>query len=251
MIQGREKNMNHNFSGDSRSNQRAKRRKTNLILNSLIVIVLLLIIIVSVTIFFGGSEKASSQNEGKKIESSENNQEKTDSNIGEDDSENTTNDEEAGEETSSDSNDGTDSDSNSDETSSEEEETSTEEETGTETNTEDVVSEGGDDPNVKTTITNPGWIPIGTSQTGEHVTVYDSKSADWQEMIQAMTYATGLDPTNLTVWFLGRNNESGSQSIGTISSKDQSKIYRVQIEWVDSQGWKPIKVEELLENDRR
>lgn len=236
------KQKDFDFKGDSRLFQRSKRRKTNLILNGLIALVLLLIIIVSITIFFGGSDESGSPKEdSKNIESKENNQtNQEDSNVdnGEDESENST----AEEEVDEDSNSESDSD-----TGTGTDETSTEDETESEA----VITEGGSDPNVKAIITNPEWTPVGTTQTGEHATVYDQNSTDWQEMIQAISYATGVEQSDMTVWFLGRHNESGSQSIGTISSKDQSKIYRVVIEWVDGQGWKPIKTEELIENDRR
>lgn len=235
------KHKDFDFKGDSRLNQRSKRRKTNLILNSLIVLVLLLIIIVSVTIFFGGSNESSSPKEDTKHieskDSNQSNQEESNVDNQEDDSDNTTVEEDV------------DSDSDSTSSDSESDETSTE--NNSETESDAVVTEGGSDPNVKATITNPDWQPVGTSQSGEHATVYDQNSTDWQEMLHAISYATGVDQSNMTVWFLGRNNESGSQSIATISSKDQSKIYRVVIEWVDGQGWKPLQAEELLENDRR
>jgi hypothetical protein len=68
---------------------------------------------------------------------------------------------------------------------------------------------------------------------------------DWQEMLQAISYATGVDQSNMTVWFLGNNGPN--KSVGTISTKDQSEKYRVYIDWVDGQGWKPVKVEVLNE----
>ncbi|MFD2446151.1 DUF1510 family protein [Bacillus sp. CGMCC 1.16607] len=243
--------MKHSFNGDSRSNQRAKRRKTNLILNSLIAIVVLLIIIVSISIFWGGGEKASSsQDDSTQTENKDKGQKDSSTNNEEDDSENESNVEDSDDESTSTGESETETVSGTDSESSDDT-SNTEDESLDDSEYEDIVTEGGNDPNVKTTITNPNWKPVGTTQSGEHNTVYDSESTDWQEMIQAMTYATGLDPSNTTVWFLGRNNPSGSQSIATISTKDQSQIYRVIIEWVDGQGWKPLKVEELLQNDRR
>ena len=44
-----------------------------------------------------------------------------------------------------------------------------------------VKYESSDDPVVKETIIQTGWEPIGTTQTGEHVSLYDGKSADWNE----------------------------------------------------------------------
>lgn len=229
------------YLGDSRSNLRAKRRKTNLILNSLIAIVLLLIIFVSFSIFFSDGENTNGE-----IQNVENNSEENSSTSEEQTEKQETNTEDT-EESDTATNSENEEEIVEEETSSDDE-TNTEEVTMTEPNSEDVITEGGSDPNVKTTITNPDWQPVGTTQTGEHVAVYDGNSTDWQEMLQAISYGTGLEQNNMTVWFLGNNGQN--QSIGTISSKDQSVFYRVFLEWVDGQGWKPIKIEELYESDR-
>ena len=52
----------------SRSLLRAKRRKTNIVLNTLIVVVLLLIVVVTVNIFFSDDQTASKSND--KVENS-------------------------------------------------------------------------------------------------------------------------------------------------------------------------------------
>lgn len=64
-------------------------------------------------------------------------------------------------------------------------------------------------------------------------------------MLKAISYATGLDQNNLTVWFLGRDNSTANGSIGTVSAKNSKQKYRVYIKWVDGKGWEPTKVEEL------
>ncbi|MBT2754637.1 YrrS family protein [Mesobacillus foraminis] len=201
-----------------RSGKLAKRRKTNLVLNSLIAIVLLLIIFVSVNIFFGDVESKGT-NEDTAAES------KTEESAKENAGSNPSGDTEAKE----------------DSTEAEEE---TDAENKEEEDSEPVVTEGGSSPDVKKTIENPDWEPIGTSQSGEHVAVYDQNAVDWQEMIKAISYATGIDSNNMTVWFLG-NNGGPNSAAGTISEKGGSVKYRVAIEWVDGKGWKPVKVEEL------
>jgi cytoskeletal protein RodZ len=230
--------------GASRSDQRAKRRKTNLILNSLIVIVILLIVIVSYSIFFGNGEKASptaADASGQAQENQEGNSEVDDS------AESSTNEENEGSEGNSSVTEENPDDT--EDTGSDENETDT---TVEEPESENIVSEGGTDPNVKNTITNPDWQPVGTTQSGEHVPVYDKSAVDWKEMEKAISYGTGLNQSEMTLWFLGRNKEGAeNQSVATVSTKDNSVTYRVYIEWVDGQGWKPIKVEELFENDRR
>ncbi|MDT0161992.1 MULTISPECIES: DUF1510 family protein [Bacillaceae] len=226
--------MNGNFeesNGSSRSGKRAKRRKTNIILNTLIGVVLLLIIIVSAAIFLGGNDdEAAEQAPASEKADPENNDKNNDNN---------TSDETAGQEEEADqaedsAQDGGDAE-NADEDNGEE----AEEDQDIEEDAE--VTDGGSAPDVEKTIVNPSWQPVGTSQTGEHTAVYEG--VDWNEMVQAITYATGIPESNMTIWFLGNNGPN--QSVGTVSTKDQQEKYRVYIEWVDGQGWKPVKMEEL------
>ncbi|MGD6853720.1 DUF1510 family protein [Bacillus infantis] len=226
--------MNGNFeesNGSSRSGKRAKRRKTNIILNTLIGVVLLLIIIVSAAIFLGGNDDEAAEQAPASEEADPENNDK--------DNDNNTSDETAGQEEETDqaedsAQDGGDAE-NPDEDNGEEAE-------GDQDIEEDAeVTDGGSAPDVEKTIVNPSWQPVGTSQTGEHTAVYEG--VDWNEMVQAITYATGIPESNMTIWFLGNNGPN--QSVGTVSTKDQQEKYRVYIEWVDGQGWKPVKMEEL------
>lgn len=234
--------MNRNFdssSRESRSELRGKRRKTNLVLNMLIGLVILLIIFVSVKIFFGGNDenaaekeqKIESKQDEKDIDTEENKNSAIDENKDEKQTEPETENTDESEENSAD----TEADDEIDPIPANEEEA--------------VVTEGGSNGNVKKTIENPSWKPIGTTQTGEHYAVYDKESVDWAEMLQAMSYATGVDQSNMNVWFLGNNGFN--KSVGTITTKDQKQIYRVYIDWVDGQGWKPTKVEELKEVEKK
>lgn len=200
-----------NNENKTRYQQRSKRKKTNLILNGLIIAVILLIGFVSYSIFHTNDEN----NAGTKKESN--------TKVGQ---------EEKNEETAN----PTD---NSDEITDEEDAPAEEDES----ENGEIVTEGGSDSNVVKTIENSSWQPVGTTQSGEHVASY-SEGVDWNEQINALSYATGLDSSNMTVWFLGNNNDP-QKSIGTVSSKDQSEKYRVYIEWVDGSGWKPTKVEEI------
>ncbi|MEK3991288.1 MULTISPECIES: YrrS family protein [Robertmurraya] len=208
----------------SRFNQRSKRRKTNLILNGLIGIVLVLIIVVSGVIFLGNDDKATTEKEQEQsIEASNDVNEEEESS------------EEVTEGADSEMDEG---DSSSDSSSLSEESS---EEASSNDNEETIVTEGGADSNVVRTIVNPNWEPVGTSQTGEHTSVYSG--VDWDEMVSAIEYATGLSEDNMTIKFLG--NDGHNKSKGTVFSKDRTQIYRVSIEWVDGEGWKPTLVEEL------
>ena len=64
----------------TRSLLRAKRRKTNIVLNTLIVIVLLLIVVVTVNVFFGDDKTASKEDAERASALSQSGQEKKDTN---------------------------------------------------------------------------------------------------------------------------------------------------------------------------
>lgn len=107
-----------------------------------------------------------------------------------------------------------------------------------------ITRQESSDPVVKETIINTSWEPVGTSQSGEHVSVYDTNSVDWQEKLEAITYATGLAEGDMYVMHIG-NGGGPQKSIGTVQSKDMSKKYRVHLEWVEKEGWKPVKMDIL------
>ncbi|MFE8703261.1 DUF1510 family protein [Cytobacillus sp. FJAT-54145] len=215
----------------SRYDQRSKKRKSNIILNSLIGVVVLLIGIVSATIFLGEDEEAST-----KVKNSAENNETT---------EQATDDEETEETNSTDEDTSTDEESNSETETVEESDSNTEDTDSSESghSETEVITEGSEDPNVLNTIVDPSWQPVGTTQTGEHVNVYGG--VDWDEMVKAISYATDIPVDNMTIHFLGNNGHN--KSVGTVYPKGKQNIYRVYIEWVDGQGWKPTKVEELAE----
>ncbi|MDP4083421.1 MAG: YrrS family protein [Bacillota bacterium] len=217
--------MNQDFQSNSRSSYRAKRKKTNIILNGLIIIVLLLIAIVAYSIFSTGNDKTASKGTSQKTEAKQTqHKEKSQKNVAANSGDqNSTGDQNVQSGTGDSSTPGNTNDS------------------------EAVTTEGGSSPDVQQTIQNPDWKPVGTTQNGQHSAVYDSSSTDWQEMLNAISYATGLDKSNMTVWFLGRDKNTANGSVGTVSSKDKQQKFRVYIEWVDGQGWKPTKVEELSE----
>ncbi|RTR35364.1 DUF1510 family protein [Robertmurraya yapensis] len=223
----------------SRYHRRTKKKKTNIVLNGLIGFVLLLIIVVSINIFFGGNddERAEQNVEETKGETS-NAPEAT-----EDESSQVSEDEASEEETETEQSSTDVSGENEEEASEEEadEEEMDENEVEEEESGEAVVSEGGSSPNVVKTIVNPAWKPVGTVQTGEHHNTYDG--VDWEEMVDAISYATGISEDQMTIHFLGNNGPN--KSVGTVYTKGKTEIYRVYIEWVDGQGWKPTQVEQL------
>ncbi|MEH7354204.1 YrrS family protein [Neobacillus drentensis] len=225
--------MSNDFNSNSRSGYRAKRKKTNLVLNSLIVIVLLLIIFVAYNIFASGSDdKAAPKKQEPKTEQKETTHKETatkekkakvDKKVNKDDrsTDNTTDDDQ------------------------ESEEASTPEKAD---ESQAVASDGGSSANVLKTIQNPSWKPVGTTQSGEHKPTYSG--VDWDEMLNAISYATGLDQSNMKVYWLGSDKSTSNASIGTVYSNDKQEKYRVFIKWVDGEGWVPTKVEELTELEK-
>jgi hypothetical protein len=130
----------------------------------------------------------------------------------------------------------------------EEENTEANEEENTEAvtkETEETV-ENSDDPNVKETIVNKAWKPVGTTQSEPHVATYDSTSTDWQEMLKTIEYATGLTQQDWILWRIG-NGGSAHHAQGVVSTKDRKYVYRVYMEWVTNEGWMPSKLETLNE----
>ena len=210
--------IDYNQSGP-RSEKRAKRRKTNIILNSLIAIVIILILLVGKNIFFRNPESEPKQTSGQEIENKEEkskgNEEKA---VDEDPKEQ----------------------------SDEGEQQNNEEETNNSGNIEQESNE----PNVEKVIVNPDWKPVGTVQTG-HQPSYEMGSVDWEEKEKAAAYAIDAPVENMTTWWLRRGEDPENQSILTVSANGSSDTYEVYIEWVDGEGWKPTEVKKLIENDRK
>ena len=220
---------------NSRLNRPSRKKKANTILNILIGIVLLLIVVVVVNIVTGDDTEKAKENEpavseesageDESAEESSENETDTDTDVADIESIKP----EANEESQNDTDDSEQTD---------------EEATEDTFERTEVITETSDDPNVDSVIIDPSWSPIGTSQTGDHASSYDTKSVDWAEKVQALAYAAGLDESNMYVKFIG-NGGSPQKSIGTVTSKDGSEIYRINLEWVDGEGWKPTKKEVL------
>lgn len=196
----------------------------------MIVIVLALIVIVAYSIFSSGEEKATSNPEPKTEEKQPNSKDDK----AEDNTEKQTEDKQSGKEDDDKVDENKEDDSDSEEAD----------------DSEAIVTAGDGTTNVLKTIENPSWKPVGTEQSGVHNPVYDDTSVDWQEMLKAISYATGLDQSTMTVYWLGRDQSATNGSVGTVYSKETQEKYRVFIQWVDGQGWMPTKVEELSELER-
>ncbi|PFA64491.1 DNA primase [Bacillus sp. AFS015802] len=237
----------------SRLDKRSKKN-TNKILNIMIAVVLLLIVVVGGTIVFGGGgdEKATTdapKNSETKDAGSDKDANKEDKSVSMDDKD--------------DSGEKTDQDDKADEKKKEDEQKKKEDEQkqdeSADENKESVALDGEDDSkmkveesdetNVEKNMVHPDWKPIGTEQTGEHVSSYEQGSVDWQEKIKAISYATGIPESNMTVWWV-EGNGGPQKSMATVTAKDTKTPYRVYLQWIDGKGWQPTKVQELKENDK-
>lgn len=94
-------------------------------------------------------------------------------------------------------------------------------------------------------LANGAWEPIGTTQTGDHVTNYEDGSADRTEINQATAAATGINASEMIEWWVG--NGGDQQVTATVSDKAKSKMARVLLQWIDGEGWQVTQVEELTE----
>lgn len=109
---------------------------------------------------------------------------------------------------------------------------------------ESITTIPSTEPHVAETIIDENWEPIGTQQTGAHVSLYDGESVDWYEKKKAIAYATGMSEDQMIFWRI-QNGGSPQKSVGIVSSLDKSDKYRVYLEWVDGEGWKPVKMDIL------
>lgn len=230
----------------SRVEQHSKRRKTNFILNILIFIVFIGIVVVGWNILFGADSSATDTPANNAQEEQKGDDESSKGIGTEDEKDGSEEEENEGTETEGTAGDEEGSENENEGNSS----NSGDNHTGNNTEDEGTITElESDDPNVLKVVIDPSWKPVGTTQTGEHITQYDKTSVDWQEMLKAISYATGVSVDSMTVNWIGVGETPNKNVIGTITDRNTNQYYRVYLEWVDGQGWKPTKMEYLKELD--
>ncbi len=192
---------------NQRYETRLEKRKQNRFLNIAIGLVVLLIVVVAFNLFSGDDNETASTNETKqtadKKESNNNNSIEMEKD---------------------------DSDSKQEEESANKEDTNEEAEKE-ETEAEQPAGGGPEGP----------WEPIGTSQAEPHQKSYDDGSQDWNEMVQALSYATNIPQDQMTIFWLG-NGGGPDLSKGTVKSKADGAKYEVMLQWVPEKGWQPTSV---------
>lgn len=66
-------------------------------------------------------------------------------------------------------------------------------------------------------------------------------TVDWSEMKKAISYAVDVPESQLIFHFIGNNGNN--KAYGNVRDKQNNKKYKVNIDWVENQGWKPVSVQ--------
>ncbi|MED3397938.1 YrrS family protein [Bacillus wiedmannii] len=93
----------------------------------------------------------------------------------------------------------------------------------------------------KSSQTNPSWKPIGTVQGAKPEMKFKEGTVDWSEMKKAISYAVDVPESQLIFDFIGNNGDN--KAYGNVRDKQSNKKYKVDIDWVENQGWKPASVQ--------
>ncbi|MGQ7872312.1 DUF1510 family protein [Bacillus sp. 1A] len=91
--------------------------------------------------------------------------------------------------------------------------------------------------------TNSSWKPIGTEQGAKPEMKFKEGTVDWSEMKKAISYAVDVPESQLIFDFIGNNGNN--KAYGNVRDKQSNKKYKVDIDWVENQGWKPVSVQVL------
>ncbi|GEN84664.1 putative membrane protein YrrS [Sporosarcina luteola] len=224
----------------SRMDRKKRHNKNNKFLNIMIGIVVVLILIVGATLIIGPKDEdkkdIATDNTDVVDENNEDSEDETGLTLDDVDEPDESDNQEAESDKGSEDDGGTSSSDtgSSDEPADEEEE----DQAG------NVTIVPNDEEIIEQSIVDSSWQPIGTDQSGEHVSQYDAESTDYNEKKRAIAYATGFSEDEL--FYKRVKNGGGPQkSIGIVTTKDGSKIFRVYIEWIDEKGWKPVKMDVL------
>lgn len=224
----------------SRMDRKKRHNKNNKFLNIMIGIVVVLILIVGATLIIGPKDEdkkdIATDNTDVVDENNEDSEDETGLTLEDVDEPDESDNQEAESDKGSEDDGGTSSSDtgSSDEPADEEEE----DQAG------NVTIVPNDEEIIEQSIIDSSWQPIGTDQSGEHVSQYDAESTDYNEKKRAIAYATGFSEDEL--FYKRVKNGGGPQkSIGIVTTKDGSKIFRVYIEWIDEKGWKPVKMDVL------
>lgn len=120
-----------------------------------------------------------------------------------------------------------------------EEEASSWEESSKESAVREVPS---NDPNVIKAYA-ADWAPIGTTQSGTHVTDYNDGSADRIEIKRAVSQATGVSEDDMVEYWIGNDGEQ--RVTATIMQLSSGKYFKTYLTWNDGKGWQVTRYDEI------
>lgn len=106
----------------------------------------------------------------------------------------------------------------------------------------DIREIPSNDPNVIKAYA-ADWEPIGTTQSGTHVTDYNDGSADRIEIKRAASQATGVPEDDIVEYWVGN---AGEQRVtATIMQVSTGKYFKTYLTWNDGKGWQVTRYDEI------
>ncbi|MED3035489.1 YrrS family protein [Bacillus tropicus] len=100
-------------------------------------------------------------------------------------------------------------------------------------------------PKATDAYTKSSWKPVGTEQGATPDGKFQKGTANWNEMIKAISTAVEVPENQLVLHWVGRDKTGKSKAYGDVQDKQSGKRYYVNIDWVDNEGWKPVLVQTL------
>ncbi len=97
----------------------------------------------------------------------------------------------------------------------------------------------------KEAYTKPSWKAVGTEQGTSPDGTFKKGTANWSEMVKAISTAVEVPENQLVLHWVGRDKTGKSKAYGDVQDKQSGKRYYVNIDWVDNEGWKPVLVQTL------
>lgn len=97
----------------------------------------------------------------------------------------------------------------------------------------------------KDAYTKSSWQAVGTEQGTSPDGAFKKGTANWNEMIKAISTAVEVPENQLVLHWVGRDKTGKSKAYGDVQDKQSGKRYYVNIDWVDNEGWKPVLVQTL------
>ncbi|RPF55548.1 YrrS family protein [Aquisalibacillus elongatus] len=218
--------------GTTRSDRYESRRKNTKLMNLLIIIAILLTAFLIGMLVFGDDEDEDNQDQAQESQTDE-------SNDSEDQSEQGTNDNEDEDNTDQTETDNTDED--------EEEQSSNNEDENETTDDETEQNEPAENSAEVKEVISGSWDPYPTEQEEPHTINWDTESQDFYEMKMAIASSLDVSSEDLIYWYV-ENGGAPDKVNGYVEQRGTNEYYRVYLEWIESEGWQPQRVEELYEN---